>query len=165
MNTSLINILIIFSIYAITGIFPLFAAYKSTSRFERLTYGFFLIYFSAFVLTGLALVTGVADNLTGTNTLSELDRVDLSEFMQYIIFGGFLFTLLFGSVGANIFTSALIHSDNAEIIESLRKIEKNTTETNEKTNKLLVNQKWLMALTIALFFIGLLILWLLSSKS
>ncbi len=85
--------------------------------------GVYLIILASFVLTGVALVSGAAESLTGKQTLSAKESEDLSDFMQYIIFGGTIVTLLFGSVGANVFCSGLLQNNNQEILRRLDQIE------------------------------------------
>lgn len=85
--------------------------------------GAYLIFFASFVLTGLALVTGVTEGVSGTKSLSDQESEQIAEFMQFIIFGGFVITLLFGSVGANIFSAGLLNNDNLTILRRLDEIE------------------------------------------
>jgi len=158
MDPSLQTVLIIFLIYGIAGIAPLYGAYRSTTRLERFATGFFLIFYAAFMLLGLALVTGTADKLTGLETISLEERNQISGFMQYIIFGGFFFTLLFGSVGANIFTTAIINTDHSEISDILKRIEDKTNEIHRKVEVPHHYSKWLMATNILLIIIGFIIL-------
>ena len=123
MELPLVTTLILFSAYAIACVLPLWNTFKSTKRTDLLVNGLYLIFLASFVLTGLALVTGVAENIVHGNKLTADQSDQLAGFMQYIIFGSFLVSLLFGAVGANIFSTGLLSSSNTAIFEKLTEIE------------------------------------------
>ena len=123
MDKSLVSTLVLFAVYSIVCVLPLWNSFKSTKRSDLLINGTYLIFFASFVLTGLALVTGVAEGIVGDNKLTKEQTEQISGFMQYIIFASFLVTLLFGAVGANIFSSGLLNDSNAAILNKLKEIE------------------------------------------
>ena len=123
MDKSLLTVVVVFATYSLAGVLPFWSTFKSTKRSDLLANGAYLIFFASFVLTGLALVTGVSEIFAGKEDFTEAQAEELSNFMQYIIFGGFLVSLLFGAVGANIFSSGLLNTDNSAILNKLSEIE------------------------------------------
>ena len=55
--------------------------------------------------------------------------------MQFIIFGGFVITLLFGSVGANIFSSGLLNDSNLAVLKKLDELETKIDKLHESALK------------------------------
>ena len=135
MDPSLKAVLFVFLFYSLLCVVPLWSTFKSIKRAELMINGAYLIFFSSFVLTGLGLVTGVAESLAGTKALDSEESEQLKEFMQFIIFGGFVITLLFGSVGANIFSSGLLNDGNLAVIKKLDELETKIDKLHESTSK------------------------------
>lgn len=123
MDPSLKAVLLVFLVYSLLCVLPIWSTFKSTKRYELMINGAYLIFFASFVLTGLALVTGVAENLAGARALGSEETKQLEDFMKFIIFGGFVIMLLFGSVGANIFSSGLLNDGNSAVLKKLNEIE------------------------------------------
>ena len=135
MDPSLKTVLFVFLFYSLLCVLPLWSTFKSTKRSELMINGAYLIFFASFVLTGLALVTGVAETLAGTKTLDGDKSKQLKDFMQFIIFGGFVITLLFGSVGANIFSSGLLNDSNLAVLKKLDELETKIDKLHESALK------------------------------
>lgn len=149
-------ILGIFLVYGLIGGVPLYWAKIATSQKERFFAGLMLMYYAAFMLTGLAIVTGAAESL-------KLNDVNLKEqlagFMQYIFLLGFIFTFLFGGVGTNIVTSALTASDNIDIADSLKRIENKLYELESQNKEVIKWHKAFVISNVVVLIVGIYILW------
>ena len=159
MDPSLQATIALFTLYGIVGFIPLNWARTSSSRKERFASGIMLIYFGAVLLTGLALVTGLADTLAETNRLDSAERKQLGDFMQFVIFGGFVFTFLFGGVGTNMVTLALTGTDNLDIIEQLNHIEAKIDKNKAEIESLTKSHKSLWFIYPLFVIAGVLLLW------
>ncbi|MGF1832183.1 hypothetical protein [Photobacterium sanguinicancri] len=148
MSESLKAILILMSIYGVIGLLPLYWASIAKTKWERLFVGVFLIYYASFMLTSFALVTGAVDKLPAEET-SQL--VKLSEFNQYVLIMGFIFTFLFGGVGTNIVTSVISADDNTEILRSLHRIESKVDRISRQPSKKSYMHKTVITLNVLVF--------------
>jgi hypothetical protein len=124
MPTPLLAILILFGMYAIFGLGAMAACYRDANRFNRLLCGFGLIYLAAFVFTTVTMITGLIENETLRVRWTPDEHAQFDTFKLYVVFAGAIFTLFYGSIGANLFTSGLIESSSAEVLAQLQQIEK-----------------------------------------
>ena len=153
MDKSLLTVVVVFATYSLAGVLPFWSTFKSTKRSDLLANGAYLIFFASFVLTGLALVTGVSEIFAGKEDFTEAQAEELSNFMQYIIFGGFLVSLLFGAVGANIFSSGLLNTDNSAILNKLSEIENKISSLQSSLEERQVMQNNWVVLKLSLIHI------------
>lgn len=152
MDPILLAVLSVFGFYSGIGVIVLLFVYKSTLSKERLIYGLGLMYLAAFLLTGIALVTGVTDQPGWMERLNAEEKLQIAEFKQYMIFLGGMFTLIFGGVGVNLVTSGLVRGDIAEVIETLRKIEKKVDEASATNRRVDSKISWLIIANLIILF-------------
>lgn len=163
MEPALKLILGVFLFYGLLGAAPLCWAKVAQSRTERFFVGLMLMYYAAYMLTGIAVVTGAAESIKLTDVnLKE----QLAGFMQYILLLGFIFTFLFGGVGTNIVTSALTASDNIDIANSLKRIENKLDNVDAQNREAIKWHKFSVILNLLILLVGMFSLWwVFSAKS
>ncbi len=142
MDPHLKAILILFSVYAVVGFLPFYWVSIATSRWERLFTGLMLMFYASFVLTGLAIVTGVSDALACNGALEKQTSEQLSGFMRYIIMAGFFFTFLFGGVGTNVFTSGLKTAESVDVKDAVTRIERKLDSLDSKIDEIIRFSIW-----------------------
>lgn len=164
MHPTLQAVLAAFGVYALIGLLPIAVCYREPSRTNKLICGFFLIYLAAFVLTGLALVTGVVQDTTIAKKWSDEESAQVKSFMQYIIFFGAVFSLFYGSVGANLFSSALTDRREAELQSTLQRIERKIDGLSLLLSLTYKNTNALLVIVCIGAAIGLGLLWWIAAK-
>ena len=158
MEPTLKVILFVFLFYSLMCLLPLWGSFKSTRRWELMVNGAYLVFLASFVLTGLTLVTGVVENFSGNNSFTKKEAAGISDFMQYIIFGGFFITFIFGSVGANVFCAGLLQNGNHEILRRLDSIEVKIDKLNSASIESHSYALTMLLIKIALFVGAIIIL-------
>jgi hypothetical protein len=153
MDPNLVKILAVFVMYCFPGFLCLYWVKTSSSKLEIFIAGLFLICWAAFTLTIIAVSTGAAEALLTDKTLSETSIAELKDFVPYIFIFGAIYTFLFGGVGTNAVSTALIGQFSPENSLDLKRLEQKIENTTKQVNKInSIHWKYLF-INIFLFFL------------
>ncbi|MFT6216829.1 MAG: hypothetical protein ACJAS3_003247 [Roseivirga sp.] len=107
MDPSLTKILYTMMLFCLPGLFYIWAL-KDSYRLERFLLGTMLIAWAAFSLGMIAIVIGIVEPLLSNDDTAEYTLNQAREFLPYVSFFGFIYTFMFGGVGTNAISSALM---------------------------------------------------------
>ncbi len=124
MDISLTKILFLFGVYFVVGVVPLYWVRVSTSTLERVLAGMMLIMYASFLLTAIALTTNIFESIMQSHESSEYAQEQTQSVFPIIVFLGSVFTFLFGGVGTNVVTSALLRDSNSELLDAIKNRDK-----------------------------------------
>jgi len=153
MDISLTKIILLFLVYGIIGIIPLYWARISISRLEQFLSGLMLIFYASYLLSAVTITTGIARYLLDCNHGNTDIQSQLIDFIPYIFLFSFIYTFLFGGVGANYVTSSLLANKNIDIENVLIRIEEKIESISEKIDSDVILHKWVLILNIIIIVI------------
>lgn len=110
--------------YFVVGVVPLYWVRVSTSTLERVLAGMMLIMYASFLLTAIALTTNIFESIMQSHESSEYAQEQTQSVFPIIVFLGSVFTFLFGGVGTNVVTSALLRDSNSELLDAIKNRDK-----------------------------------------
>lgn len=139
----------------------MYSASRANSRVEKFFWGLFLILLASFLLAGAGYVSGAFAALSNSDKATDYIRSQVSDFTPIILILSSIFTFVFGGVGTNLISSAVINTNSCESSNSFFSLENSldrlTAEISNyrRTNIYLVvvNIITLCALALILFWV------------
>jgi hypothetical protein len=142
MDPALIKLLWLLSLFCMPGLFFLWAVKASSSRFELFFMGCMLIFWSAFSLVLISVAIGALEPVLDDKDSSEYMINQVKSFLPFLFFFAPIYTFLFGGVGTNAVSSALMDKNHISIDkEHLRKIENKLDKVSEDIGSF-KNTRW-----------------------
>ncbi|KAA1153940.1 hypothetical protein EU510_09120 [Pseudoalteromonas sp. FUC4] len=135
MDPALTKILMTFVLFTLPGLFFIWAL-KDSYRLERFLMGLVLIVWAAFSLSIATITIGVLDPLITNTNSTEYTVEQARNFLPYVSLFIFLYTFLFGGVGTNAVSSALMDKSVFVNNEQILKMQSQLDDISKKVDNI-----------------------------
>lgn len=135
MDINLQKMILYFSVYGSIGVVWLFNGYLSKSKIEQLCCGIALILHTAFLLSLITIVSSSLIELANSPKTTEYIDTQVKQFLPYVAFLSSVFTFLFGGVGTNLVSAAIIKNEDLTLVETISRLESRVARVEKSLKK------------------------------